>query len=341
MHALIIGSSGYVGSRLVAHLARIGHQVTATARDLSKLERFDFPESVVPIEMDVTDAMSCRRALEQVAHVDVAYYLVHSIGADDYAQRDLASAESFADAARRAGVSRIVYLGGFVPAGEELSEHLESRAEVGEALDSTAVDLVWLRAAVILGAGSTSYEVIRYLADRLPIVPLPAFMGNPVAPIAVDDVLRYLTAAGDPATVPSGHYDISNGEHLTYSDLIRQYAAHQHLRRWWIRLPFISAALAAPLVSMLTPIPKELVADLVQSLGNTMASADDTIRQLVPDPPTGLTSLQAAIVRAGTDGTFTARGAFDTEDPLQLTITDPPWAGGDAYRKSISARAKN
>lgn len=283
--------------------------------------------------MDVTDAASCRHALEQVPHVDVAYYLVHSIGGDDYAHRDLASAERFAAAARRAGVSRIVYLGGFVPTGEELSEHLESRAEVGEALDATAVELVWLRAAVILGAGSTSYELIRYLADRLPIVPLPAFMTHPVAPTAVDDVLRYLAAAADPAAVPAGHYDISNGEDLTYRDLIRQYAAHQQLRRWWVPLPFISAAIAAPLVSMLTPIPKELVADLVQGLGNTMNSTDHTIRRLVPDPPTGLTSLSAAIDRATTGGSFTARGVYNTEDPLQLALTDPQWAGGDAYRK--------
>ena len=235
MHALIVGSSGYVGSRLVAHLAAAGHTVTATARDPDKLNRFDFSDTVQREEMDVTDEQSCRRALERVPHVEVAYYLVHSIGGDDYAEHDLDSAQLFAARARRAGVGRIVYLGGFVPAGEELSEHLESRAEVGEALDSTAVDLVWLRAAVILGAGSTSYELIRYLAERLPIIPLPAFMNHPVAPIAVDDVLRYLAAAGDPAQVPPGHYDISNGQTLTYRDLIKQYAQRRNLRRWWIR----------------------------------------------------------------------------------------------------------
>lgn len=334
MHALIIGSSGYVGSRLVAHLAAAGHHITATARDLHKLGRFDFPEAVSRIEMDVTDELSCNRALEQVPHVDVAYYLVHSIGGDDYAERDLGSAEFFVAAARRAGVGRIVYLGGFVPPGEELSEHLQSRAEVGEALDSTPVDLVWLRAAVILGAGSTSFEVIRYLADRLPIIPLPAFMDHRVAPIAIDDVLRYLTAAADPQLVPPGHYDISNGEALSYSDLIKRYAEHKDLHRWWLKLPFVSAALAAPLVSMLTPIPRELVTDLVQSLGNTMDATDEVIRDLVPDPSTGLTSLGSAIDRAATGGLFTARGVFETKDPLRLNVTDPAWAGGDAYRKT-------
>lgn len=334
LHALIIGSSGYVGSRLVAHLAAAGHDVTATARNLDKLARFDFPDSVRPVRMDVTSAQSCRSALDQVPHVDVAYYLVHSIGGDDFAERDLDSANTFAAAATGAGVARIVYLGGFVPAGEELSEHLESRADVGEALNSTAVDLVWLRAAVILGAGSTSYELIRYLAERLPIIPLPKFMTHPVAPIAVDDVLGYLTAAADPDVVPPGHYDISNGESLTYSDLIRQYAEHQHLRRWWVPLPFISAGLAAPLVSMLTPIPRDMVADLVQSLRNTMDSHDHAIRDLVPDPPAGLTVLSTAIDRASTSEGFKARGVSESPDPLQLTTTDPRWAGGDAYRKA-------
>lgn len=335
VHALVIGSSGYVGARLIAALSAAGHQVTATGRDLKGLDRFDFPDTAHRVELDVTDAASCRQAFERAGPVDVAYYLVHSIGGDDYAERDLTSARTFGAAARTAQVGRIVYLGGFVPAGEELSEHLASRADVGDALDRQA-DLVWLRAAVILGAGSTSYELVRYMAERLPIVPLPGWMNRTVAPIAIDDVLHYLLAAADPDLLPDGHYDISNGQDLSYSDLIRQYASHHNLHRWWINLTGISPRFAAPLVALLTPIPREMVADLVQSLGNSMHSDDQSIRSLVPDPENGLTTLQDAISRSKVDNSFTARGVCETTDPLHLTTTDPEWAGGDTYRKRIS-----
>lgn len=338
VHALVVGSSGYVGARLIAALTAAGHQVTATARDPAGLDRFDFPDTVQRIGLDVTTQPSCRRAFEQTDPVDVAYYLVHSIGDDGYADRDLTSARNFGAAAATANAGRVVYLGGFVPPGEDLSEHLASRADVGDALDQHT-DLVWLRAAVILGAGSTSYELVRYIAERLPIVPLPTWMDRTVAPIAIDDVLHYLLAAADVHLLPAGHYDISNGETLSYSDLIRQYAKHRGNRRWWVPVPGISAKSAAPLVALLTPIPRTMVTDLMQSLGNSMHSDDQSIRRLVPDPPPGLTTLRDAIHRARIDEEFTARGVCATPDPLQLNTTDPAWAGGDTYRKQAAARA--
>ena len=332
--ALVAGSSGYVGSRLIPALERAGHRVVATARDAGSLDRFDFPDTVQRVDLDANDAESCRAAFAAAGQVDVAYYLIHSIGGDDFADRDQDAAQTFIDAAARAGVTRVVYLGGFVPQGEELSEHLDSRADVGDALDETSVDLVWLRAAVILGAGSTSYELVRYLAERLPVLPLPIWMRHPVAPIAVDDVLRYLVASADTARVPAGHYDIFNGETMTYADLIKTYAAANGRRRWWVRLRGISPGFAAPVVSRLTPIPQALVADLVESLANTMSSQDTSIREHVPDPEGGLTTLAEAIDRACIEPGFVPHGVYATTDPLRLTDSDPDWAGGDEFRET-------
>ena len=283
---LVTGASGYVGSRLVVALAEAGHHVVATARDADKLQTFDWPDGVGRRELDVTDPASISRALASAPEVEVAYFLVHSIGEGDFAQADLDSARSFAAAAGEAGIGRIVYLGGFVPDGEHLSEHLESRADVGDALGADAgVELVWLRAAVILGAGSTSFELVRHIADRYPVIALPTWMNNPMTPIAIDDVLYYLTAAADRLLLPAGAYDISNGERVSYADLLKAYSRSSGLRRAWVPFPPVPPRWVAAIASRLTPLPRELTADLITSLPNTMTSRDHRIRDLVPDPP--------------------------------------------------------
>lgn len=323
---LVTGASGYVGSRLVVSLTRAGHPVTATARDVDKLDTFDWPEATGRVRLDVTDPASIRQAFAQAEGVEVAYFLVHSIGEGDFAEQDLTSARQFARAAHEAGVRRIVYLGGFVPDDDQLSEHLESRAEVGEALDDAGVELVWLRAAVVLGAGSTSFELIRHIADRLPVIPLPSWMRKPVAPIAIDDVLYYLTAAADPDRLPAGAYDISNGEQPSYADLLGAYAHARGLHRVYVPLPAVSPRLVAAVASRLTPLPRELTADLIMSLPNTMSSTDHRIRDLVPDPPGGLTSITDALARTEPQPDPPS-GVADSSDPMLLTETDPSWAG--------------
>lgn len=330
---MVVGASGYVGSRLVSALSRAGHQVTASARDPKRLADFGFADVVGTVELDVLDRESCEAAFagaDKARPIEVAYYLVHSIGGKDFAERDRESAETFGAVARAAGVQRIVYLGGFVPAGEELSEHLASRAEVGETLteitDPSAADTVWLRAAVILGAGSTSFELIRYMVERLPVVPLPRWMRHDVTPVAIDDVLRYLVAAGDRNAVPAGSYDISNGQTVTYAALIKAFARLGGHRRWWLPVRGVTPRMAAPIVAAITPIPKSLVADLVASLGNTMDSDDRRIRTFVPDPPAGLTTTDDAIVRSTRDSAVVS--TTEQTDPLALASTDPDWAGG-------------
>ncbi len=320
---LVTGSSGYIGSRLVVHLQRAGHEVVATARDVAKLADFDWSDEVAEVALDVSDPTSCRDAFAAAGDVQVAYFLVHSIGEGDFAAHDLDSARHFAAAARDAGVTRIVYLGGFVP-DEQLSEHLESRADVGDALGEAGVELVWLRAAVVLGGGSTSYELVRHIADRVPVVPLPSWMHHPVSPIAVTDVLHYLLAAADRELLPAGAYEVSNGEDHTYAQLIRAYADDAGLRRLWLRFPAVPPRLVATVASWLTPLPRELTADLIMSLPNSMGSRDDRIRGLVADPAGGLTSSRDAFCRAR-QGSRTA-GVGSSGDATHRVSTDPAWS---------------
>ncbi|SSC24518.1 NAD(P)-binding domain-containing protein, partial [Klenkia terrae] len=321
---LVTGSSGYIGSRLVVQLDRAGHEVVATARDVAKLADLDWSDDVAEVALDVSDAGSCRQAFAEAGDVEVAYFLVHSIGEGDFAAQDLDSARQFASAARDAGVSRIVYLGGFVPQQEELSEHLESRADVGDALGEAGVELVWLRAAVVLGGGSTSYELVRHIADRVPVIPLPTWMQHPVSPIAVTDVLHYLVAAADRDLLPAGAYEVSNGEQPTYADLIKAYAAEAGLRRLWVPFPPVPPKLVATIASWLTPLPHELAADLIMSLPNSMGSTDHRIRGIVPDPEGGLVSSREALRRAH-QGSRTA-GVGNSADPTHRVRSDPDWS---------------
>ena len=186
-----------------------------------------------------------------------------------------------------------------------------------------AFELVWLRAAVILGAGSTSYELIRHIADRVPVIPIPTWMNHVVSPVAVDDVLRYLVAAAD-AALPAGHYDISNDDRPTYAELIKAYAAGRGLRRLWLPFPPVWPQLVARIAAVLTPLPRELTADLILSVPNSMDSTDRRIRSFVTDPADGLTTTKQALDRCRIPDPL--RGVWATADPLALTDTDPDWS---------------
>lgn len=325
---LVAGAAGYVGCRLVSALHRDGASVIASARDVAALDRLDWPADVDTVRLDVTDPASVRAALAGAGGVDTAYYLVHALGGRDFARVDRESAATFGGAAAEAGVRRIVYLGGLVPDGEQLSEHLESRAEVGEQLQRSGVEVVWLRAAVVLGAGSASFEVIRAMVERLPVLLLPGWTQHPVQPVAIDDVLHYLVRAGEPS-LPAGAYDVGGEETMSYADLVRAYAAHRGLRRVWLPVSGVTPGLAAPAVARLTPVPRGLVADLVHSLANSMRSTERRIRDLVPDPAGGLTGVAEAFTRIAASPRRThAVGVHASPDPLHLVVTDPAWAGG-------------
>jgi len=330
VQALVTGATGYVGSRLVSALLNGGLDVVATARDPQKLRRIDWADRARTLELDVLDAASVRAAFARCGRVDVAYYLVHALGEGDYESSDEKAAEIFAAGAADADVGRIVYLGGFVPTEAKVSAHLRSRARVGEVLQAGPVDVVVLQAAVILGAGSTSFEIIRHLVDRLPVVPLPPFMDHQVQPIAVADVLHYLVAAADPAVLPAGGYDIAGPERTTYAGLARMYASAAGLRRVFVPVPIVSSTMAASVMGPLVPVPNDLVADLVRSLDNSMISRDRRIEQFIAAPFGGLASIAEAIHRSLDRHGLTPSqriGVDRLPDPMALAESDADWAG--------------
>jgi len=256
MRILVTGATGYVGSRLVTALLADQHQVAAASRNPERLKRFGWSADVAAVTLDASDPASAQAAMDAAGPVDVIYYLVHAIGQRDFRDADKAAAATVAAAARDAGVRRIVYLGGFVPADESLSEHLTSRAEVADALTvEDGPELVWLGAAMIIGAGSTSFEMMRYVGDRFPLMPIPSWMDNPIEPISIRDVLHYLVAAADPARVPPGAYDISGPTTTSYRELLKTYARISG--RWHASLPVgrVDTALASLVTGVALPPP--------------------------------------------------------------------------------------
>ena len=325
MRILVTGATGYVGSRLVTALLAAGHQVLAATRDPARLARFGWFDDVTPVALDASDAESVRVAFAAAGQVDVVYYLVHAIGQPGFRDADRAAAGNLAAAAKNADVRRIVYLGGFVPEDPddgELSEHLTSRAEVAEALTvEGGPEVVWLGAALIFGAGSTSFEMLRYVGDRFPVIPIPKWMDNPIDPISIRDVLHYLVAAADAGHVPVGAYDISGPDTTSYHALLKTYARISG--QWHTGLPVrgLDTAVASWVTAVALPVPDGLAADLVESLDHPMRASGTGLRDLVPDPPGGLLTVENALA-----------------DPHHLADSDPAWAGGDALRLRRLAR---
>ena len=337
MRILVTGATGYVGSRLITELLSQGHEVVATSRNVDRLAEFGWNGDVTAVALDAHDPVSARTALVEAGPIDVVYYLVHAIGQPDFRDADYAAAANVAAAANEAGVRRIVYLGGFVPDDDGLSEHLTSRAEVAAALSiDGGPEVVWLGAAMIIGAGSTSFEMLRYVGDRFVLIPLPAWMKNPMDPISIRDVLYYLVAAADTDRVPAGAYDISGPESTTYSDLLQAYG--RATGKWRASVPIrgVDTGMASMLTAVALPVPGGLAADLVESLGHPMM-ASDGLRDLVPDPPGGLVPIDDAIVRSLPNGR--PRPVNELADPHHLADTDPAWAGGDTLRIQRLARS--
>ena len=297
---LVTGATGYVGSRLVAGLLDAGHDVVAATRNPEKLGRFGWCDRVTAVALDADDPSSVESAFGVAGHIDVVYYLVHAIGQPGFRERDNAAASTVAAVASAAGVRRIVYLGGFVPAGEELSEHLAGRAEVAAALNvDGGAELVWLGAAVIIGAGSTSFEMVRYVGDRFWVIPLPPWADHDIDPISIRDVLYYLLAAADPAAVQAGAYDIAGPGRTTYRRLLSTYVdAVGTLRAGLPVYDVVPHGVVGRVAGAAVPVPTGLAADLIESLDHPMTASDTVLRDHVPDPPGGLTAIADAVAAA-------------------------------------------
>jgi uncharacterized protein YbjT (DUF2867 family) len=333
----VTGATGYVGSRLVSALLAAGHQVVAATRNPARIARMGWSDEVTAVAFDAADPRSVRAAFAAAGPVEVVYYLVHAIGQPGFRDVDRAAAANVSAAAGQADVRRIVYLGGFVPDapdGAGLSEHLASRAEVAEALTvEGGPEVVWLGAALIFGAGSTSFEMLRYVGDRFPVIPIPAWMDNPIDPISIRDVLHYLVAAADQGQVPAGAYDISGPdapETMSYRLLLKTYARVAGKWHTGVRVPGVDTAVASRFTAVALPVPDGLAADLVESLDHPMQACGAGLRDLVPDPPDGLVSAEDAITRALSSRRPAPVNAL--ADPHHLADSDPVWAGGDALR---------
>lgn len=332
------GATGYIGSRLVTALLADGHHVFAATRDPARLGQFGWVDDITAVALDASDTASTRAALAVAGPIDVIYYLVHAIGQPGFRDADQSAAANVAAAAKDAGVQRIVYLGGFVPDDDNLSEHLTSRAEVAAALTiEGGPEVVWLGAALILGAGSTSFEMLRYVGDRFPLMPIPPWMDNPVDPISIRDVLHYLVAAADPGRVPAGAYDIAGPDTTSYRELLKTYARISG--KWHTGLPVrgVDTAVASRVTAIALPVPDGLAADLVESLDHPMRATGAGLRDLVPDPPGGLIGVGEAITRALSNRR--PRPVNALADPHHLADSDPVWAGGDTLRIRRLAKA--
>jgi uncharacterized protein YbjT (DUF2867 family) len=334
---LVTGATGYVGSRLVAALLDEGYDVVAATRNTDRLADFGWYDRVTGVTLDAHDETSAKKAFAEAGAIDVVYYLVHGIGQPDFRDADNRGAANVANAAKEAGVGRIVYLGGFVPDDDDLSEHLAGRAEVAHALSvENGPDVVWLGAAMIIGSGSTSFEMLRYVGDRFVLIPLPAWSANPIDPISIRDVLYYLVAAAEAERVPAGAYDIIGPETTSYGDLLRAYARITGKWRAELSVHRVDTSVVSWMTAAVLPVPGRLAADLVESLDHPMIASESRLRDMVPDPPGGLLCIDDAISRALSSDR--RRPVDQLADPHHLADTDPTWAGGDTQRIRQLAR---
>ena len=328
----VLGATGYIGGRLVAALLEKGWKVRAVGRNVEKLRCRPFAAhpDVEPVQADAMDMTALTEALRGC---HAAYYLVHSMlpGVRDFEERDKRAALIMRDAAREAGLERIIYLGGLGETGKDLSHHLRSRMEVGEILGGGPVPLTWLRAAMIIGSGSASFEILRYLVDRLPVMVTPAWVKSLCQPIAVSNVLEYLTGCLECPATAGRTLDIGGPDILSYRELFDVYARVAKLRpRIVIPVPVLTPRLSSYWIQLVTPVPASLARPLAEGLRNKVVCRENTIRELVP---TRLLTAEEAIARAldstvrhETQTCWSDAGAQRV--PEWIDCGDAPYAGG-------------
>jgi uncharacterized protein YbjT (DUF2867 family) len=288
---LLTGATGYVGGRLLRKLEESGRPVRCMVRRPEALSG----RAARHTEIVYGDVLEPNSVHEAFVGVTVAYYLVHSMAASGpFAGADRRGAENFAAAARRSGVSRIVYLGG-LGAEQNLSIHLESRHEVGRILRESGVPTIEFRASVIIGSGSVSFEIVRSLVDRSPVLLMPRWVVSRAQPIAIEDVLAYLLAALDLELEESRLFEIGGADHVAYADLMREYARQAGLRRTVIRVPFATPRISGLWLSLVTPVYASIGRELIESLRNDTVVRDESAREVFPIRPRGVSQ---AIERA-------------------------------------------
>ena len=335
MRILVTGATGYIGGRLVPRLIDEGHDVRVVVRRPERLRDVPWAEGVDVVDGDLTDAAAVDRAMRDI---DVVYYLVHSMGGrGDFEDAELRIARNVAASARANGVRRIVYLGGLHPAGGTLSRHLRSRVRVGEILLESGVPTIVLQAGVIIGSGSTSFEMIRHLTEVLPYMPAPRWVRNFIQPIAVRDVLHYLIRAAEAPADVNRAFDIGGPDVLRYGQLMNGYAVEAGLRQRPIAaLPVLTPWLAGQWVNLVTPIPRRLAVPIIESLQFDCVMREHDIDAVIPPPPEGLVGYRRSVrlalekERAG-DIETSWRNAEVEGAPSDPLPSDPDWAGYTVY----------
>lgn len=277
---LVTGGTGYVGGRLISLLEKQPVKLRCLARSPDKL-RSQVKDSTEVVQGDVLDPASLEQAMQSIHS---AYYLVHLMsGSKDFEKDDRQAAKNFAEAAKKAQVSRIIYLGGLGDDSDpNLSPHLLSRHEVGKILRESGAETVEFRASVVIGAGSLSFELLKSLTDRLPVMICPRWLSVPTQPIAVDDVLAYLLAAKDLPPGESRMFQIGGTDVVGYGDLIREYARQRGLRRWLISVPVLTPYLSSLWLALVTPASFEVGRHLIEGLKNPTVVRDKSALEKFP-----------------------------------------------------------
>jgi len=333
LRILVMGATGYIGGRLVPRLVDAGHDVRCLSRRPESLAGVVWADAVDIVR---GDALRPDTLVEAMSGVDVVYYLVHSIGTGShFEETDRRAAENTAAAAAAAGVSRIVYLGGLVPQGEAASPHLASRAEVGQILLDGPVPAVVLQAGVIIGSGSASFEMLRYLTERLPVMVTPRWVRSLVQPIAVRDVLQYLSGALDLPSDTNRRYDIAGPDVVSYREMMQRYAEVAGLtHRLIVPVPVLTPWLSSHWVNIVTPVPKAIAQPLIESLRNNAVAHEHDIDQVIPLQTCGVDRAIRLALESVRNGNVATRwsGAEWPGVPSDPMPTDPDWAGGSVYR---------
>lgn len=278
---LVTGATGFIGRRLVRALVAEGHEVRCMVRHA----RMQLPEGVEVATGDVLERNSLAAPL---SGIDTAYYLVHSMGSGaGFERRDREGAENFAAAAERARLRRVIYLGGLGERGSGLSDHLASRAEVAAILKEGGFETTWLRAAVIIGAGSASFEIIKALVKNLPVMIIPRWVTTRCQPIAVADVVSYLVGCLDDERTAGEDYDIGGPEVLSFREMMERLARVQGRDNLMIPVPLLTPRLSSYWVGLFTPVLPAISMPLIEGLKNEVICRENRIKELIPLPLTG------------------------------------------------------
>ncbi len=282
---LVTGATGYVGGRLIPRLLEAGYRVRLLVRDARRLQGRPWLEQIEIAEGDVFKPETLTPAVQGVT---AAYYLIHSMsGHSDFDERDMTAAKNFGNAANKAGVRRIIYLGGLGDPDADLSPHLRSRQQTGDALRACGVPVTEFRAAVIVGSGSVSFEMIRDLTERLPVMICPRWVYTRMQPIAIRNVLDYLVVAIDAGEtgklVGNQIIEIGGENVLTYGEMMHQYAEVRGLKRWLIPVPVLTPRLSSYWVHWVTPVPASIARPLIEGLRNEVIVRDDAAKVLFPE----------------------------------------------------------